>query len=160
MDKEQLITALRNHPLLRRLSDHQLERFAEVGDLESYDPEEIIVSEGSLGDSIFLILAGQTQVRKAGTSERPLAILGPGDFFGEMTLVEPATRCASVICVEPVEAFRLPNQAVHLLAIEDPKGMNSVLVAIIRVQSERIRRMNETLASVGHLSDWLAGSLV
>ncbi len=160
MDKEQTLEALRSHPLMQRLSDQQLERFAEVGDVETFEPHESIVTEGSLGDSIYLILSGTTEVLKAGTGGRRLATLEPGEFFGEMSLVEAASRSASVVSTEHVEVFRLPNQAMHLLAIEDPKGMNTMMVAIIRTLSERLRKMNDTISTVGQLSDWLAGSLV
>jgi CRP-like cAMP-binding protein len=159
-NKEAKLTALSSHPLLDRLSDEQLVRFAELGDLEHYNPQETIVTEGSLGDSIYLIISGNTVVYKEGTGKRSLAALGPGDFFGEMSLVEATTRCASVVSVDDVEVFRIPNQTFHLLALEDPKVMNAVLVAVIRVLSERLRKMNEMIASVGQLSDWLSGSLV
>jgi CRP-like cAMP-binding protein len=160
MDRDALLAALRGHPLLHRLSEEQLQRFARAGELESYTAGEAIVSEGTLGDSIYLVLAGMTEVHKAGAGGRKLAELGAGEFFGEMTLVEAALRCASVTAKQDAQVFRLPNQAVHRLANEDPRGMNTVLVAVVRVLSDRLRRMNETVATVGQLSDWLAGSLV
>jgi len=139
MSVDLVIAVLRRHPLLHRLSDEQLRRFAQAGEVESYAPGETIVSEGSLGDSIYLILSGTAEVHKEGAGGRKIALIAAG---------------------EESEVFRLPNQAVHRLANEDPRAMNVVLVAIIRVLSERLRHMNETVATVGQLSDWLAGSLV
>jgi CRP-like cAMP-binding protein len=160
MSLDLVIAVLRRHPLLHRLSDEQLRRFAQAGEVESYEAGETIVTEGTLGDSIYLVLSGAAEVHKEGAGGRKLAVLRAGEFFGEMTLVEAASRCATVIASEESEIFRLPNQAVHRLANEDPRAMNVVLVAIIRVLSERLRHMNETVATVGQLSDWLAGSLV
>jgi CRP-like cAMP-binding protein len=64
------------------------------------------------------------------------------------------------MAAERTEVFRLPNQAVHRLAGEDPLAMNALLAAVIRALSERLRRMNDTVSMVGQLSDWLRGSLV
>jgi signal-transduction protein with cAMP-binding, CBS, and nucleotidyltransferase domain len=52
-------TLLERHPLLVNLEPAQLERIARAGDIESYNPGEPIVVEGSLGDALFLILSGQ-----------------------------------------------------------------------------------------------------
>jgi len=160
MDRAHLLGSLRDHPLLRRLSDPQLSKLAAAGELEVYAAGEPIVLEGTLGDSIYLILAGHTEVHKEGAGGRCLAELGTGDFFGEMCLVETASRCATVMAAERTEVFRLPNQAVHRLAGEDPLAMNALLAAVIRALSERLRRMNDTVSMVGQLSDWLRGSLV
>ena len=46
------------------------------------------------------------------------------------------------------------------LAQEDPRAFNHVLVRVVRALSQRLRRTNQLLSSVGHLADWLAGSLV
>jgi CRP/FNR family transcriptional regulator, cyclic AMP receptor protein len=158
--RDESVGSLRDHPLLQRLADEQLERFASAGEVESYAPGEEIVTEGSLGDSIYLVLSGNATVQKGGVGGRKLAALGAGEFFGEMSLVEAASRSASVIAVEPTEVFRLPNQALHRLAAEDPRAMNIVLIAIVRTLSQRLRQMNETIAAVGQLSDWISGSLV
>jgi CRP/FNR family transcriptional regulator, cyclic AMP receptor protein len=160
MNAEQKLAVLRSHPLFHRLAEGQLQRFADAGELETFAAQEVIVSEGSLGDSIFFILSGRTEVHKEGSGGRSLAILEAGDFFGEMTLVEATSRCASVVALELTHVYRLPNPALHRLATEDPRGMNTVLVGIIRALSERLRRMNEMVAEVGQLSDWIAGSLV
>jgi len=154
------VVSLRDHPLLQRLADEQLERFASAGEVETYAAGEVIVTEGSLGDSIYLVLCGNTAVQKGGVGGRRLATLGAGEFFGEMSFVEAAPRSASVVALEPTDVFRLPNQALHRLAADDPRAMNAVLVMIIRTLSQRLRQMNETISTVGQLSDWIAGSLV
>jgi CRP-like cAMP-binding protein len=160
MDRKELISALHGHPLTARVDDAHLPAIAAAGEVESYGRGETIVQEGSLGDAIFLVLHGSTGVFRGGAGGRRLAELQAGDFFGEMCLVEPARRCASVVALEPTLVFRLPNQAVHRLAEQDARSVNALLAAVVRTLSERLRRMNETLAEVGQLSDWLKGSLV
>jgi CRP-like cAMP-binding protein len=160
MEHTQILKALQGHPLLVRLSEEQLLRLAQIGELEVFEPGETIVDERSLGDAVYLIMSGYAEVHKQGAGGRALATLAAGEFFGEMSLVEPAARSASVVARDPVRVFRLPNHALHRMGEEDPRAMNLILVAVVRTLSERLRRMNDTLATVGQLSDWLAGSLL
>ena len=147
------------HPLLSGLEREQLDRLAPLGELESYSADEEVVRQGTLGDSLFLILSGRVSVF-AGESPRPLATLGPGEFFGEMSLVEPAARSATVRSEGAAELFRLPHVAVVRLFEADPVLMNRILIHVVRTLSNRLRRTNDLIGSVEQLSEWLAGSML
>ncbi len=153
------VDLLKAHPLVRLLTDEQLRRFAQAGELELFKPGEDIVLAGSLGDSFYLILSGRCAVVPAAGGS-PLATLGAGEFFGEMSLIEPATRSATVRAEDVSELFRIPNFSLANLLQDDPIALNLVLVTIVRVLSQRLRRTNELVGSVEKLSEWLAGSLV
>jgi CRP-like cAMP-binding protein len=148
---------LERHPLMARLGRSHVDRVAACGEVESWNSGEEIVAEGSLGDALYLILTGSVRVEIGGHA---LADLGSGDFFGEMSLVEPAPRSATVIAAEPAYVFRLPHEALRQLLADDPAAANALLIQIVKTLSERLRRANGTLTSVGALADWLAGSLV
>jgi CRP/FNR family transcriptional regulator len=150
-------TLLERHPLLVNLDGQQLERMARAGEIESYNPGETIVVEGSLGDALFLILSGQVAVHRG---PQTFATLAGGEFFGEMSLVEPAPRSATVTAMSATFLFRLPHDALRELISEDGKSASILLVQVVRTLSERLRRANQMLSSVDVLADWLAGSMV
>jgi CRP-like cAMP-binding protein len=152
---------LQQHPLLARLSLEQVLRFAQAGELELFHAGEDIVVEGSLGDALYLILSGAAAVHVGAAADtRPLATLKPGEFFGEMSLVEPAVRSATVRASELSEVFRVPHYALANMLDDDPVALHLVLVTIIRVLSKRLRDTNSLVGSVEKLSEWLASSLI
>ena len=145
------------HPLLANLEPAQLARIAHAGEIESYNPGEPIVAEGSLGDALFLVLSGQVAVHRG---PQTFATLGGGELFGEMSLVEPVPRSASVTAMSATFVFRLPHDALRTLISEDPVSASVLLLQVVRTLSERLRKANQMLSSVDLLADWLAGSMV
>ena len=150
-------TLLDKHPLLVHLEPEQLERVTRAGEIESYNPGEAIVADGSLGDALFLILSGQVAVHRG---QQTFATLESGEFFGEMSLVEPAPRSASVTAMSAAFLFRLPHDSLRELLTTDPQSASILLVQVVKTLSDRLRRANQMLSSVDMLADWLAGSMV
>jgi len=150
-------TLLERHPLLVHLSQDQLAQMGRIGEIESFNPGEDIVVEGSLGDALFLILSGQVAVHRG---PQTFATLSANEFFGEMSLVEPAPRSATVTAMSATFLFRLPHAALRQLISEDPGAASVLLVQVVRTLSDRLRRANAMLSSVDLLADWLAGSMV
>jgi CRP-like cAMP-binding protein len=150
-------TLLERHPLLVHLQPDQLERLARAGEIESYNPAEPIVVDGSLGDALFLILSGQVAVHRG---PQTFATLSGGEFFGEMSLVEPAPRSASVTAMSATFLFRLPHDKLRELIADDAQAASILLVQVVKTLSDRLRRANTMLSSVDVLADWLAGSMV
>jgi len=150
-------TLLERHPLLVNLPPDQLAHIAQAGEVESYNAGEAIVVEGSLGDALFLVLSGQVAVHRG---PQTFATLAGGEFFGEMSLVEPSPRSATVTSMTATFLFRLPHDALRELISGDASAASVLLVQIVRTLSDRLRRANQMLSSVDMLADWLAGSMV
>jgi CRP-like cAMP-binding protein len=153
------VELLRKHPLMARLNEEQLTRFGRAGDLELFKQGEDIVVAGTLGDSMYLILAGSATVHAPGGGA-PLAKLKAGEFFGEMSLLEPALRSATVRASETCELYRLPHFSLANLLQDDPQAMHAFMLTIVRVLSERLRQTNKLVGDVKRLSEFLASSII
>jgi len=88
---------------------------------EHFEPGQDVFREGDLGDRVYLVMSGSAEVWKAAQgAESKLARLGPGDWFGEMALLNQTTRGATVRCLEPMDALSLPKTEFTVLAANLP----------------------------------------
>lgn len=125
-------------PLFWGLSKRQIKRLAESADEVSFHPGEHIVQEGMRGDTMFVILQGEARVARG---KRALARLRPGDFFGEISVLDGGPRTATVIAGTPVVAVRLYRRSLRRLIESEPE----VAVRILRVVAARFRNEQRPL---------------
>ena len=92
-------------------------------ELRSFDEGDIIVTEGEEGSSLFLIVGGTVKVftRTDDGSNVPLAELGPGDFFGEVSLLTGKPRTATITASNEVTAIELDRASVDRIAAGHPE---------------------------------------
>src|SRR3972149_4095732 len=85
--------------LFEDLTSEELDRVLAIAQKETRKTEEVVFKEGDVGDKFYIILSGEVRVMKPITTlgNEALAILKPGDFFGEMALIDDSPRSASVI---------------------------------------------------------------
>ena len=104
---------------------------------------EMVFWEGDHSDLAYLIRSGQVEVLKnAPTGQFRLAVLGEGDVFGEMGMVDDRPRSASVRALQPVFATAVDREEFIRLLMHRPREV----VGILRTLFERLRMMNELLA--------------
>lgn len=96
--------------------------------LRSYFEDDVIVREGDPGSSLFLLVSGTVAVITHDEDDRhvPLAELGPGDFFGEVSLLTGRPRTATIVALTPVLAIELDRSDVDRIARQHPE-VRSVL---------------------------------
>jgi CRP-like cAMP-binding protein len=118
---------VRDVPIFRHLSQSELERIA--GWLQSISiPEgDLLVREGASAHEFFLIEGGEAAVLQDG--ER-IAVLGPGDFFGEIGLLETERRTASVIAATPMEVIVMYRPEFERMKAELPTVADQIQAAI------------------------------
>ncbi len=112
---------------------------------KSYADGEFIVHQGERGDCMYVVQSGQVEVilRSAGR-EFCLATLGPGEFFGEMALVERDVRTASVRAIGETFVLTLDKAAFLRQVQQDP----SLAFRMIEKMSHRIRELNQRLVGL------------
>ena len=134
--------ALRKVPLLHGLSQAELRLLARRTELRDYPPGAIIVAQNEAGGTLYLIVKGRVRVVRHGQaspSGAPLAEYGPGDFFGEMALLENVPRSADVLATTPTTCALLSREVFQecLLANRD------VATVLLATLSRRLRALSE-----------------
>lgn len=132
-------------PLLRELPRSTLEELAASTQERQYDPGETIVEIGQPGRSLFLVLDGRVQVVfPTRTGDFELASLGPGEFFGEMALLNGMPRSATVRAVDAVRTLVLDKDDFRVTITDTP----SVALEILEKLSTRMRRADEQISGL------------
>ena len=142
------LALLRGVSLFQTLDDARLRPLAEAARLCVYPQDAPIVEEGQTkeeaqdGDSLYLIVDGRVRVvRERGDDEQQLAGLGPGEFFGEMTVLDGKPRSATVIADVDTQCLVLAKWDLMRAMRRDP----DIAINMLAVMSGRLRSMQDLL---------------
>ena len=107
---------------------------------------EVIFNEGEPGDSLYIVLTGKIKVgrRAADGRQNLIALMGPSDMVGELSLFDPGPRTATAAAVVDTRVVRLREQALHLWLA----GRPGIAEQLLRVLARRLRRTNDALADL------------
>ena len=124
-------------------SDESLRQLALHGNARAYPKGAVIINEGDVGDSLFMILAGRVKVYVGDDSGREMILdtLGAGDYVGEMTL-DGGPRSASVMCLEPTSFSIITRQVLRQAISANPDlalGLISTLISRARLATCLVR---------------------
>jgi CRP/FNR family cyclic AMP-dependent transcriptional regulator len=111
---------------------------------------EVLFRAGAPGDEVFLIRSGTIVVSSPvqGRVEQVLAQLGPGDFFGEMSLFDEEPRSATVQAATEAHILWLDRQNLHQFLESNPRAAAALLYQVVRVMSARLRASTQLVAEV------------
>jgi CRP-like cAMP-binding protein len=131
--------ALGQVPLFSHLSTRHLRRLADSTTEVRYMPGALIVKEGEPGDRFYVIVEGQAKVlNRAG---RVVNHLLPGDFFGEISLLDGGARTATVVSETPVTMLELTRSTFRKVLAEEP----GVAVKLLENAAGMLRRLERPM---------------
>ena len=138
---------LRRVPLFSGLTEQQLDALAAGSARRSFPKGRTIVSEGEPSQSMYILLAGRAKVQRSDSEGKEviLAVLGSGEFFGEMSLIDDAPRSASVITLEPCEFMAVGKDAFKTMLSQSSEVSMAVMRGLVRRLREADKKI-ETLA--------------
>ena len=127
-------------PLFEGLSRRHLRQIAEHADEISFREREVIVEAGQPGGTFFVIVEGEVRVVR---DDRTIGRAGPGEFFGEISLLDGGPRTASVIAETPVVAIRLFKTSFDRVVRDEPGVAGKILAVVAR----RLRDAEKTVTA-------------
>ena len=123
-------SALASTKLLSSLDRKTIKRLADQGKHRSYAAGEVIIREGAPASALYIILSGKVHFETA-EGGAAAATAGPGDFFGELALIEEHPRSATVIADEPTECILFVAWEFTALLKEFPEMAVPLMNALI-----------------------------
>src|SRR6266849_3874148 len=127
-------------PLFKRLEPHELEHLAEDVDQVNYAAGQTIFNEHDLGDGLYVVETGSVRiwVMDEDVTEVTLAELKPGDFFGELAVLDRGERSSSATALTDTQLHKLSSDAFQQFLIEHPDASIDVICEI----AQRMRQTN------------------
>jgi len=123
------VDALRQCPLFAELSRDELQELAKNTEDLEVDAGKVLCREGEPAQEFFVIIEGEAEATKDGEA---LRTMGPGDFFGEIGLIEDIPRTATVTAATSVRLFVLTGQSFRSVVEAQPEVENKVLRTLAR----------------------------
>jgi CRP-like cAMP-binding protein len=133
-------------PLFSDLNEAELARFAEVTREREYPKNSVILFEDDPGDALYIVSTGQVKVVLIGEDGREviLSVLGDGDFFGEMALIDDEPRSAHVIAMKDSQLLVLRRDDFQLQLRDHP----TIALKLLRELVQRLRRADEKIGGL------------
>jgi len=137
---------VRKAPLFAALDDEAAGALMQSMTSSHLERGDILFHEGDQGDRLYVIREGKIKLGRSSNDGREnlLAILGPGEMFGELSLFDPGPRTATATAVAETQLIGLGHDNMQTFLANRPEVASTLLAALAR----RLRRTNETLADL------------
>lgn len=137
MTRKQKTELLRNVKLFSDISSRALGAIADVATEIEFASGRYIVRHGQVGTGFYLITSGRARVLRG---NEVIATLGPGDFFGELSVLDQSPRIAHVVADEPTTCLALASWDFTKLLERNSK----ITLSILREVARRLRALSDT----------------
>jgi len=143
-----MLKLLKKIPLFESLSEYELEEIDKICIREAHAKDTIIFFEGDPGNRCYVIVTGEVRISKLipNIGEEALAVLKPGDYFGEMALIDNFPRSAHAIANTDIEVLAINKTDLDKVLIADRELGYKLLWTFTRTLSKRLRETNEKMA--------------
>lgn len=136
-------------PLFSSFPEEQLRMLASVVTRRSTPRSTTVLAAGDLTDSLYIVLSGRLKVMMSDAEGKEviLSILGPGEFFGEMGLIDDSPRSASVVAIESCELLSITKRDFKKCLAENFEMAMAVMRGLVR----RLREADRKIGSLALL---------
>ncbi len=143
------IELLKKIRLFEGLTDDELRQVRRICQEETTPKGTVLFQEGTFGDKCYIVLTGEVRISKfiPGVGEEALAVLKPGDYFGEMALIDDFPRSAHAIANTDVELLTISKSEMDELLFFNKEIAYKMLWTFCRTLSARLRETNEKIAA-------------
>ena len=140
MEQASKLEQLSKVPIFSKLGPGDVEELGKIVTVKSYAPDSTVFFQDEPSDSMYMLLSGSVKVsdRSADGHEKILAVLGPGEIFGEFAMLDGHPRSAGVTTCERSELVSISQKDFRKFASSRP----AVLWSVIEALCERIRNTN------------------
>ena len=140
------VSYLAKYAPFKSFDGNDLEAMGSVGEEKTVKKDELVFDEDSKGDSMYVIKSGAVKIlKKVKNQENTIAVLNPGEFFGEMALLDGLPRSAAVRATGDAELFMISLDGYQKLRKDKPHTALKLMDIIIKVLSNRLRQANKNL---------------
>ncbi len=151
---------LRRIRLFSDMTNEQAEKFVNLVEKVKVPAFQPIVKQGEHGDSMFLIMDGEARVSlKTRDKDETIAILGVGDFFGEIALLDAGPRSADVTANKECTLLQFSKKHLDQIVVQHPDLAAHFLTAMNRFLGGRLRKTNDRFAKAQLFAMGAAGQV-
>lgn len=136
LTREDKIELLGRMPLFAGVGPEELARIADRAVEVDTPADGVILRQGEIGTGFFVLVAGQVRVVRDGET---IARLGPGEFFGELSVLDRLPRNAQVAAEEPTTCIALASWDLEAILAEEPQ----IALAMLRAMAGRLRAITD-----------------
>ncbi|MGE6757606.1 cyclic nucleotide-binding domain-containing protein [Corallococcus sp. AB049A] len=138
---------LKKVALFEGLTQGQLAKVARIAQARTHVAGDFLFREGDAGQDMFILTDGKVRISKSvpGIGEEALAILEPGQYFGEMAVIEDSPRSADAIAHTGCTVWVIERAKLDQLMFTDKDLAYVLLWTFVRTLSERLRETNDKI---------------